>query len=189
MVEILHTDSELVSLLRARDKRSFDLIYKRSWLRLFRLAQRITEDSACAEDITQDAFVSLWERGCFQQIHSIDGYLYQTVKFRCFMHLRSGRISKKHLEHFARIIQEQVSPIEEYSLKEMEETLEACVATLPEKCREVYRLSRIENLPNKQIAEKLRISPKTVENQITKALRQLRLSIDKLTIMAFLLHL
>lgn len=180
-----NTDAELVTRVRSGDERAFDLIYSTHWLRLYKVARRITEDDAVAQDIIQDTFVSFWEKGCHKNIISIEAYLYQTVRFRCFMHLRSGSISRKHIDHFKRIIA-SASFEQEYEAREIEDILQRSIDHLPERCREVFYLSRIQSLPNKKIAEKLQISPKTVENQITKALKHLRLSMEKLTILILL---
>jgi RNA polymerase sigma factor (sigma-70 family) len=102
------------------------------------------------------------------------------------MQLRSGRITEKHLQRITTIVFEN-SVEEEVEAHELQKILDQEIAALPEKCREVFYLSRVELLPNKKIAEKLQISPKTVENQITKALRSLRMSVDKLTILAAIL--
>lgn len=185
MNHVSYTDAELVARVRSGDERAFDLIYSTHWLRLYNVARRITEDDAVAQDIIQDTFVSFWEKGCHKNIISIEAYLYQTVKFRCFMHLRSGSIAKKHIQHFNRIVS-SASFEQEYETREMEEILRRSIDHLPERCREVFYLSRIQSLSNKKIAEKLQISPKTVENQITKALKHLRLSMEKLTIFILL---
>jgi RNA polymerase sigma-70 factor (family 1) len=179
----IHSDAELAKRIRNKDRIAFDIVYQRHWLRLFRVALRITEDRSAAEDIIQDTFISLWEKGSQAEIRNIEAYLYGATKFRCFMHLRSGSISKKHLDHFAAIVATQSVLQDDLFVKEMEEAAESCIAGLPEKCREVYYLSRVEMLPNKKIAEKLHISPKTVENQITKALKQLRFSLDKFALL------
>lgn len=181
MNQTAHTDAEWVSRIRSGDEHAFDLIYKKHWLRLFRTACRITEDESVAEDIIQETFISFWEKGCHKDIFSIEAYLYQSVKFRSFMHLRSGAISRKHLEHLANIAA-SVDGEKEYEVRELEELLRRSMNDLPERCREVFYLSRIDALSNKKIAEKLHISPKTVENQITKAIKHLRLSIDKMAV-------
>lgn len=181
------SDAALAARLRSCDKAAFDVVYERYWLKLYRVARHIVEDSIAAEDITQDVFVSFWEKASRQEVLNIEAYLYQMVKYRCFMHLRSGAISRKHLDRFASILTSQVSMEEDFEVREIAAAVDLAIASLPEKCREVYQLSRVEELPNKKIAEKLHISPKTVENQITKALRHLRLSIDKLAIVLFLL--
>jgi RNA polymerase sigma-70 factor (family 1) len=181
------SDAELAVRLKSRDKTAFDLVYQRYWLKLYRVAVHIVEDRAVAEDVTQDSFISYWEKASLQDIRNIEAYLYQMVKYRCFMHLRSGSISRKHLDRFASVLANAVTIDTEFEARELEQVVDQAIASLPEKCREVYQLSRVEQLPNKKIAEKLHISPKTVENQITKALRHLRLSLDKLAVLFFLI--
>jgi RNA polymerase sigma-70 factor (family 1) len=183
-----HSDQELVRLIRCRDRRAFNIVYQRHWLRLYRTACKIVHEESVAEDVIQDTFVALWEKGCFQEILNLEAYLYQVVKLQCLMHLRSGHITKKHLDHFAAMATAQVTEEEEeYAAKQLEELLQESINNLPEKCREVYYLSRVEDLPNKMIAERLHISTKTVENHITKALRHLRVSLDKLAVLLLLL--
>ena len=97
------------------------------------------------------------------------------------MHLRSGRILEKHLNQMNLIIASNELE-EEMEAKELQFVLDESIATLPERCREVFYLSRFESLSNKKIAERLKISNKTVENQITKALKILHTSVDKLAI-------
>ena len=183
-----NSDAELALRLKLRDRTAFDVVYQRYWLKLYRVANHIVENSAVAEDITQDSFICYWEKASLQDIRNIEAYLYQMVKYRCFMHLRSGSINRKHLDRFASVLASTVTVDSEFEMRELEQVVDQAIASLPEKCREVYQLSRVDHLPNKKIAEKLHISPKTVENQITKALRHLRVSMDKLAVLFLLIY-
>lgn len=180
-------ESDLLFRLKNRDSRAFELIYNDHWLLLFRIARKIVDDEAIAKDLIQDVFVSLWEKASLQQISNLSAYLTQAVKYSCFMHLRSGAISQKHLARLNALIESNTIE-EEYNLKELQQALDQGIESLPEKCREVFCMSRFEYLPNQKIAEKLNISPKTVENQITKALRILRLSVDKMAFLLFFIQ-
>jgi RNA polymerase sigma-70 factor (family 1) len=164
------------------DQHAFEQVYRAHWLRLYRMALRIVERDAIARDMVQEAFISFWEKSKKQTIVNEEAYLYQAVKFQCFMHLRNNTISERHLNRLNALAASNVIE-EEFDLKELEIALNQGIANLPEKCREVFCLSRFESLPNKKIAERLKISPKTVENQITKALRLLRVSVGKLAVL------
>jgi RNA polymerase sigma-70 factor (family 1) len=179
MEQLPYTDQELLTCIKCRDKKAFDVVYKKYWLRLHHVASRILEDEAITQDVIQDVFVSLWEKGCYKEIENLEAYLYQSVKYLCFMQLRSGAMNQKHLQRITSIMATNVIE-EQFDLMELEVALKKGIETLPEKCKEVFYLSRFESLSNKKIAEQLNISPKTVENQITKAIRLLRLSVDKL---------
>lgn len=176
------TDAELLDLLRAGDRYVFEAIYDRYCAALYRVGFRILNDDDLAKDVVQEAFIMLFEKANERVIDNLKAYLFQTVKYRCFMHLRAGRISEKHLHQMNLIIATNTLE-EEMDAKELQFVLDKSIATLPEKCREVFYLSRVESLSNKKIAERLKISHKTVENQITKALKILHTSVSKLAVL------
>lgn len=182
-----HSDKELLVIFRSGDVQGFDALFNRYWKSLFTLAKRILEDEQLAEDVLQEAFVALYENARENDIDHVRAYLYQTVKYQCFMHLRSGKISEKHLARL-RMIRSSNNVQEYMDAADLEALLLEQMESLPEKCREVFYLSRYELLSNKKIAEQLNISQKTVEHQITKALKTLRLSVDKMALIAFCVH-
>lgn len=175
-------EKDVLSRLRNHDKKAFDIIYEQYWLSLYRIAFKILNEEEASKDTVQEVFVSLWEKCTQTKIHNLEGYLSQAVKYQCFMILRSGVISKKHLEKLNKIMLRN-SNEEDYDFKELQWALENSIESLPHRCREVFYLSRYESLSNKKIAERLNISHKTVENQITKALRVLRRTVDKMAIL------
>jgi RNA polymerase sigma-70 factor (ECF subfamily) len=181
-------DSQLIDQLRSGDQNAFTAIYDRHCSALYRTALRILQDHELAKDVVQEAFISLFEKSNENTIRNLQAYLYQVVKYQCFMQLRSGKISDKHLSQINTIIASNELE-EELHAKELQLVLDESIAALPEKCREVFYLSRFESLSNKKIAERLNISHKTVENQITKALKILHVSLDKLVTMAFVVML
>lgn len=176
------TDSQLLERFQCEQHGAFENIYERYWLVLFKISKNILEDEASAKDVVQEVFISFYESARKKNISNLKAYLLQAAKYQCFMQLREGRISEKHLQ---RIQPEFISntAAEEVEALELQKLLDKEIASLPEKCRQVFHLSRVELLPNKEIAEQLRISPKTVENQITKALKTLRISVDKLAVL------
>ena len=182
------SERELIDRLRSGDQNAFTMIYDRHWAPLYRTALRILEDHELAKDVVQEAFISLYEKGNVNSIRNLQAYLYQVVKYQCFMQLRSGKISAKHLSQINTVIASNELE-EELHAKELQLALDESMAALPEKCREVFYLSRFESLPNKKIAERLNISHKTVENQITKALKILHVSLDKLVTIGFVVAL
>jgi RNA polymerase sigma-70 factor (ECF subfamily) len=178
------TDSELLDQLKSGDRRAFSTIYDRYCSSLYHTAIKILNDSDLAKDVVQDTFIMLFEKADKRMILNLQAYLFQTVKYRCFMHLRSGRISQKHLQLMNLIIASNELE-EELDAKELQSLLDESIATLPQRCREVFYLSRFECLPNREIASRLKISNKTVENQITKALKILHTSVDKIALAIF----
>jgi RNA polymerase sigma-70 factor (ECF subfamily) len=182
------TDTELLDQLKAGDRHTFAIIYERYSAPLYRTALNILNDHDLAKDVVQETFIMLFEKAKERIIQNLQAYLFQTAKYQCFMHLRSGRISEKHLHRMNLIITSNALE-EEMDAKELQTCLDQSIATLPEKCREVFYLSRVESLPNKKIAAQLKISHKTVENQITKALKILQTSVNKLAALLFFMEL
>jgi RNA polymerase sigma-70 factor (ECF subfamily) len=180
------TDSELLSIFKSGDIQGFNALFKRHWAVLFHLARNILEDNDLAKDTVQETFVSFYETAGRKDIRNVKAYLLQCVKFQCFMQLRCGRISEKHLSRLETITISNA--VDEYmDAEDLRHILNEKIEALPQKCREVFYLSRYEMLSNKKIAEHLNISQKTVEHQITKALKTLRMSVDKLIMIACLI--
>ncbi|HEY0741027.1 MAG TPA: RNA polymerase sigma-70 factor [Chryseosolibacter sp.] len=182
------SDQKLVELFASGNKHAFEMVYDRYWKDLYKLATRILQDDAKAEDVVQEVFVSFYESRGQKQIDNLRAYLYQSTKYQCFMQLRAGKISEKHLERMKQVIFSNIVE-DEFEAHELEEILEKRISALPEKCRQVFYLSRFESLSNKTIAQQLKISPKTVENQITKALKSLKTAVEQSAVLLFLLCL
>lgn len=155
---------------------SFRHIYEEHWADLFSLAVVILRDKDAAKDAVQDIFVSILKKENTDEIQNIKSYLFQSLRHQCFMRLRSIRIASKHRENVSVQLQENTTDHAvdfHFSNLDMERT----IASLPGKCREIFLLSRFSDLSNKEIADQLNISSKTVENQITRAIKTLRLSL------------
>lgn len=181
-----HSDAQLLNLFHDGDEKAFTQLYERYWKYLFQLSMNILQDDSAAKDVVQEVFVDFYQKSSSRSIENVKSYLFQSARFQCFMQLRSGKISQKHLERIAEIQNSNVVELE-YDAAELQRVLESQMATLPEKCREVFYLSRVEMMPNKKIAEQLNISHKTVENQITKALKVLRTSVEKIAVLTLFL--
>ena len=147
-------------------------------------ARKFIHNPMDAEELVQEMFVQLWDkRAGFQPTTSLKAYLYAAVRNRCFNHLEHLKVRQKSQDAVAQRIEEQGRQSNPVQLMEESETqvrIEQAIADLPDRCRQVFELSRYEGLKYAEIAKKLDISPKTVEVQIGKALRQLRGSLRDL---------
>lgn len=142
-------------------------------------------DYDSAEEIVQQVFVNLWKhRHEMEADKSIRSYLYTSVKNRCLNHLRDH---KKHRSHYLDIELELEIPVRDHdrlSEKDLEQQLQQALDKLPEKCREVFMLCRFQDMKYKEVAQQLNISPKTVEAQMSKALKILREELKDLWVLA-----
>ncbi|MES2456030.1 MAG: RNA polymerase sigma-70 factor [Bacteroidota bacterium] len=167
------SDQELTDLMKSDDKAAFTELYERHWKPLFRTANGIIQQEEAAQDAVQEVFISLWNRRAETEINSIKSYLHQATRFAVLKAIRAQKTDALFYERLREITTELI--IEEPLLfKEQQALLEQLVDSLPEDCKETFRLSREEQLTYKQIAAQLDISEKTVEKRMTKSLKFLR---------------
>ncbi|EHQ28135.1 RNA polymerase sigma-70 factor [Mucilaginibacter paludis] len=173
------SDPELLELLHHDNQAAFVCIYNRYWSELYRCAFKIFPYQETCEDLIHDVFLFLWNKRASLNVKSLRDYLYIAVKNRALNKIRSEK-------SLLRIANAQPSPVssdtpldDRLNSIEINKIYDMALAGLPDRCREIMILSRKEHLSNKEIAARLNITPKTVENQITIALRQIRVKLDE----------
>ncbi len=183
-----HAEQELLRRLAEDDQKALSLIYQHYWQCLFIAAYNVLKDKKACEDIIQEIFLQLWlRRGHLHIQESLKGYLLAATRYQVFRCIRQTIRQKEALSNLA--TKQQPAHTENSLLqKDLLQKVESVVAVLPEKCRLIYRLSREEFLSHKEISERLHISPKTVENQLTIALRRLRHSLEGFMILLSVIH-
>ncbi len=163
------------------DKRAFRYFFDKYYRELCNFVNLYLKDEALAEEVVQDIFVYFWENKQKIKIHSsVKAYLFGASKFKSLNVLRS---QKKNISWQAEFSDSDGGideiPMEEYAdASEFRTILEEAIQKLPEKCRAIFLLSKRMDMSNKQIAEELGVSVKTVENQITIELRKLREALE-----------
>ena len=170
------------------DKPSFDTFFNKFYPRLTAYACLFLDPQA-AEDMVQDLFVYLWENSGKIIIHtSLDAYLFKAVHQRCLNQIKLRKIHNSHhkliedylLEFETRMFDPDTNEsIRKLFMEELKEEIRIAIDSLPEKCREVFMLSYIYSLKNKEISELVGISLSTVENHIYNALKALRQKLSK----------
>jgi len=175
-----HTDEQLLSLLQAGDEGAFTELYARYWDKLLARGMTQLKSLEDTEELLHDIFVRLWKRRETIQIrYSFHTYIAAMLKYEVLKKLADRK--KMKLQGLS---ESPESSLADYSTQqrldflELQERLEASIKQLPEKCRLVFRLSREEGFSGKEIARKLQITPKTVENHLNRALRALRSSLN-----------
>ena len=189
-------DTTRLSELNLGNIKAFRELYFRYHGRLVLFANKFTGDIQVSQDIVQDAFLKLWEKESPEMIESPKSYMFQAVKNSCLNHYRHINIKNAAEKKLA----EKIDALEKsvfydlndpfYSLleQEIEDKVEMIVQSLPEKCREVFRMSRRDLKKNRQIALEMGISEKMVEKHISKALALLRKGLSEyLTVLLALL--
>lgn len=170
-----YSDEELVRLLRDNDERAFKLIFERYYRPLTLFALKYTDDVEEAKEIAQEFFIRFWSRRAEIDIRfSLKTYLYRGIRNACLNFLESSKVAQQRLQDYQNPVFSNDNALEKMLVAEQEELLMQAVDRLPEKCRQIFFMSRMEKLSNQAVADKLQISVKTVEGQITIALKRLR---------------
>lgn len=133
-----------------------------------------TQDITIIEDVLQEVYLKLWENRDEIEIQYIKTYLFHAAKNRVLNHLRDEQNRHYLLENWFNQQKQEKQGKECYDIEQFTTLLYKAIDQLPEKCREIFILSRKEKLTYKQIAEKLNISVKTVEAQMGIALKRIR---------------
>jgi len=169
----------------------FDEIFRQYAKPLFYYAAKFVGDDL-AKDIVQDTFAKLWADKSLVITKSLNSLLFATIRNRCLQQLEKQKVRNKYIESTRLLLQteelqfymdERSSLIEQ----ELEKKLNEVLKNLPDRCRQIFMMSRFENKKNREIAEELDISVKAVEKQISKALATIRTEMkDYLPLMLFL---
>lgn len=183
-----YNNNELLNLLSESDERAFGEIYNRFWQKLFAIAYNRLNEIQTAEDIVHDVLVSLWSNREKVSIESLENYLATAAKYMVLAKIKKKerqRIYNNNVSHQAPVFDLPMETSLHY--KYILEIVKNEVEKLPEKCKLIFKYSRNAGMPVKQIAKELNISPKTVENQLNKALKQLKLVVRSFVCLLFLL--
>lgn len=155
-----------------------EITFKEAYNNYFEIVCRFlnyyTRDSQAIEEVVQDVFVNLWMDYQGKEIQFIKTFLYNSARNRMLNYLRDQENRSVLLKKWARIELEKSEATDCVDRKLFYQLLQAAVESLPKKCREIFILSREEQLSYKEIAELKKISVKTVENQMGIALKKIR---------------
>lgn len=188
MEKLLHTEKELVKKLKEGDSFAFEVLFYKYRNKVKGFAVKIVPAQVDPEEIVQEVFVKLWlKKEAVDPGKDFQSYLFSIAKHLVLDHLKSAVNRKLYFvgEHFQQDL--LIDEGQENTLQEdAEEKLQRLIDEIPERRREIFRLSRFEGLSYKQIAERLNISENTVDSQIRNALAFLRKEFRKFIVLAFL---
>ena len=168
------------------DLKAFNRLFGEYQQRFIRFAGTYVSDAATAADIVMESFMAAWEKRDMLSASAFPPYALTIVKNKCLNHLRSQGVRLRAAEdihsHGARMLRTRISTLEacnpdEIFSKEVTLIIRQTLSSLPEQTRHIFMLSRFENRSNKEIAEAVGLSVKSVEYHIGKALKVLRVSL------------
>lgn len=164
-----------VHTLSADVETIFEDVFKTHFKGLHSYAYTIVRDESAAEEMVQNVFYKLWEKKETIRVQqSITSYLYRAVYNESLNFLRHSKVKLAYQADAIKTMDGQDYGNSEAKTRELEHKLEMAINELPEQCRTIFQLSRFENLKYREIADKMGLSVKTIENQMSKALKVLR---------------
>lgn len=184
------SDEELFSMFKQGDMEAFTLLYNRYWKDLIKKSQYKLHNQSDSEEVVQNVFINLYKwnenivlKGYFRN------YIYTILRNEIF-HLLSSRIRETAYiqldDPSLDFIQSDNMVMNRLEFKEFEDKVGELIDALPEKCKLIFRMSRDDGLSAKQISVELQISHRTVETQLSKAIRSLKNAIKQFNIILFL---
>ncbi|MCD0489690.1 RNA polymerase sigma-70 factor [Pedobacter sp. MC2016-14] len=180
----IHTDADLLALIKEGKEIAFAELYERYWAQLYLYAMKVFQDPQDAEDAVQEVLAYVWsKRGDHKITGSLSSYLYSSVRYAALNMIRRKKIHDRYLDSFSDFLDKGANATDDYiQEKELIKNIEKAVATLPKKMREVFELSRNEQMTQKEIATKLNLSDKTVKKQVVNALKIIRMKISQVMV-------
>lgn len=180
--EITYTDEALLRLMENGDREAFSALYRRYWETLFVTAVKVIQDREEAADIVQEIFLSIWNRRYTLSVSgSLAAYLQTSIRYKATQHIAKNITRRNYLATLNKLAEERSAAHPEMLLqvKELQQAVDHVVATMPQKMREVFLLSRQDLLSHKEIASRLGISEETVKKHIQHALRLIKRAVGQ----------
>jgi RNA polymerase sigma-70 factor (ECF subfamily) len=184
----------LFSQLKSGDEKAFEYFFKTYFEQLYQYAFQITKEQFQSEEIVEDTFVMLWEKRKQIDLHGTSkSYLFRMVYNQCLNYFKHKKVGDKYKEFF--LYHQPVSdfpdsfsgfPLETLINQEFQEILEQSIQKLPDQCRQIFTMSRLEGRKNKEIADLLGISVNTVKTQLLRGLKAVRTDLKDLIVLLYL---
>lgn len=183
------SDKELSELLRIGDQNAYTVIYERYWESLYRSAYKRLKNKEQCQDIIQIVLSDLWRRREEVIIEDLPAYLHTAIRFQVFKQISRKPDSNTFLDEFEILLTSPVQTDDDLLEKEILGLVKLWINALPPKRRAIFLMYAEDELSTRQIAEKLGISQKTVQNQLNTAVINLRLRLAKVLSLALVVSL
>ena len=184
----------IIEKVKAGDELAFELLFRKYYVQLCSFANKFIANNAESEEIVQEVFLNIWKkRDQLKLEDEIRPYLYKSVQNFCFNFIQHQKIVDRYYSVIDVVYKNRVEDFDTYEsvlYAELQTKVDEAIFSLPTECRRIFQMSRKDGLKYAEIANKLNISVKTVETQMSRALAKLKIELkDYLTIIIISLFL
>ena len=166
---------DLIEELTEGNQEAFRIIFKAAYPQVRAFSKGFTKNDADADDIAQQVFIKLWtKRAILANVRNFETYLYTITKNTVLNHMASQKAFMVDISDVRNLSTKNTSPLEQIEASDLQLLIDMTVENMPPQRQAVYKLSRVEGLSNDQIAERLGLQKKTVENHLNLALGEIR---------------
>jgi RNA polymerase sigma-70 factor (family 1) len=181
MPQLPINDNDLWNAVRKDDVSAFNELFARYWVQLYKTAFQRLHDEEASLELVHDIFVSLWTRRQVLVINKIPNFLLTSVRYQIYTRQKAPKLTlvyKTDLLDTSEFAEQNAGDIKIQD-SELQKQFDTYLHQLPERCQEIFLMSRIQHLTNQEISEQLGLSKKTVENNLAIALKYFRLAFQK----------
>lgn len=181
------TDIQLWHAVRKDDETAFTMLFDRYWISLYKTAHYYLDDREVCAEAVNDVFVSIWNRRKELEIVSFFNFMQTSVRFQIYKRRKAVKLEIVFKDNLITDTLHQLNDGEaRIAQTEIDSELTGYLDKLPKRCQEIFEMSRFDNLSNTEIAERLNISKRTVENQLALAVKHLKVCFKHIYLLLFI---
>jgi RNA polymerase sigma-70 factor (family 1) len=187
MLKSTLTDIQLWHAVSKDDETAFNMLFDRYWISLYKTAHYYLDDHEVCAEAVNDVFVSIWNRRKELVIASFFNFMQTSVRFQIYKRRKAVKLEIIFSDNLVNAKHYQSNEGEtRIQQTEIDSQLNGHLDKLPKRCQEIFELSRFDDLSNQEIAERLNISKRTVENQLALAVKHLKLCFKHIYLLLFI---
>lgn len=181
-----HTNQLLLAHFKDGNQKAFRTLFDRYWEDMFCKANSILRNRDVAQDVVQEIWIHLWNQREKLEVSHFEAYIFSSVSYGCYKYLRDNKFNPSQLKVIDTLQLSNAEVENQHDLEATQKVIEQSLEELSPRCQQIFTLSRIEDVPNEEIALQLGISKRSVENQVSLALKVIRRHLAALHIIWFL---
>lgn len=171
----MEIDRETILLMSKGDKKAYETMFRRFYPKVHRFVAMLLKNKDDADDVCQLIFLKIWnKREKFTDIRDFDSYLFILTKYTVINYISSRHVMPIDIHSLPELCSNESSPFDDVVVKDTQLLVDMVVENMPQQRQMIYRMSREQHLKNEEIAQRLGVQKKTVENHLNLALKEIK---------------